>query len=375
VRWLIKVGNDTLGPVDEGATLEILRATPNAHVRGEGGGGWLAAKDSPFAPYITAPTPGRSGQSNRRRSIVMVVGGLMIGVALLVVQATWVLEQGERQRPADLEKQRAELLAALPDKISSWRKKLAEATRLSDQPDRGLVYAVELSKRTADQIDKAIIAFEAAPPDLVAVRDEARQLRTALDLKKIADYIERAKDSVRTKDVLSADESLARALRILDGLKQKGYANPYLPKDFNLEAQHAQVTKLKASLADAVAKEHRREEDEAVWQKMKDEQAAKRAASGTSIPDGIRIPTDPTASYAVLARGGSSKLPTLTTRRDGSSGASYAKRRFDCSSHTFAYLGEGDTLQEVERSGTADDMSGLVEGSISDFWWHYACGK
>jgi len=404
MRWLIRVGLERRGPFEEHEAVTLLRENPAAYVRREGGGAWLAAKDSPFAPYLTAPTC-RSAQPNaaqvdgqrtrnfisplfeRRRSVAIASGGLMIGIAV-VLQAAWVLrsgregarererqvEQAERQRQADLEKQRAELLATLPNRISVWRKTLAEATRLSTQPDRGLVDAFDLSKRTADQIDKASAVFEAAPPGLVAVRDEARQLRTALDVKKIAEYVRRATDSVRTKDVLSADESLARALKILNGLKQQGDATPYLPKDFNLDAKHGQVTKLKASLADAVAKEHRREEEDAVWQKMKAEQAAQRDGRGAT-QGGIRIPTDPTATYAVLARGGSSTLPTLTTRRDGSSGTSYSKRLFDCSSRTFAYLGEGDTLQEAERSGSADEVSALVEGSISDFWWHYACGK
>jgi hypothetical protein len=89
----------------------------------------------------------------------------------------------------------------------------------------------------------------------------------------------------------------------------------------------------------------------------------------------IRIPTDASATYAVIAKGGTKKLPTLTTRREGSSGVTFAKRRFDCSAHTFMYLGEGDTLEEAERGRPDPKMSELTEGSISDYWWHYVCGK
>jgi hypothetical protein len=39
------------------------------------------------------------------------------------------------------------------------------------------------------------------------------------------------------------------------------------------------------------------------------------------------------------------------------------------------YPGEGDTVEEMKRSKPAAEMSKLVEGSISDYWWHYACGK
>jgi hypothetical protein len=56
----------------------------------------------------------------------------------------------------------------------------------------------------------------------------------------------------------------------------------------------------------------------------------------------------------------------VVSRRDGSSGTSYARREVDCKSNSTRYLGEGDTYaQALETSSTLDPMSRAVEGSIS----------
>lgn len=102
---------------------------------------------------------------------------------------------------------------------------------------------------------------------------------------------------------------------------------------------------------------------------------AATAPTPAVVDDSIRIPTDTRAEYYVLAKGENGRFLTLSTRRVGPSGVSFAKYRFDCKAHTSTYLGEGDTLQEMEKSKADPKMHELQEGSISDYWWHYACQK
>ena len=91
-------------------------------------------------------------------------------------------------------------------------------------------------------------------------------------------------------------------------------------------------------------------------------------------PARIHVPTDPKAEYTVVGLknvgGGTAEI---TTRRDGPSGTSYAKRLVDCGRMRFKYLGEGDTLEELNRSKPSPNMGPLVTGSISYHLSTYAC--
>lgn len=90
----------------------------------------------------------------------------------------------------------------------------------------------------------------------------------------------------------------------------------------------------------------------------------------------IMVPSDPQARYYVLARAGDRTNPILTTKRVGSSGVGYSKRIFDCRNHTAKYLAaDVDTLDEIATATPDPKMSKLVEGSITDVFWHHACGK
>jgi hypothetical protein len=461
MRWLVKLGSDTLGPVDENTALEILRANPGAWVRGEGGGTWLAAKDSPFAAYLAPPRPPQSSQMSmggrllvallvvaislvfasvagwpgvacglvlviwtlvayvketrsllsvlleRKHGIFMTIGSLMIGAALVLQGGKAVMatrererqrenvqklareaeqraeEMAEGERQADLNRRRAELLAALPDEVVGWRSKLAEARRESTRGPYGPSTAVVLTRLVVGEIEKATALIEPPIPELTAIHDEARQQYAALDLQKVSrekakdvrDYVKLAASAERERNFLYADECYEKALASLDDLEKRGDAvNRHLPRGFTLSAQRAEVTRRRVNIATAVANARDQEGREEWSRKKREEWAAEKVGRGAALQDGIRIPTDSGASYAVLSRGGTARLPTLTTRRSGSSGVSYAKRQFDCGAHTFAYLGEGEDLSDVQGSTSSSAMSDLVEGSISDYWWHYACG-
>ncbi len=108
--------------------------------------------------------------------------------------------------------------------------------------------------------------------------------------------------------------------------------------------------------------------------------ASPEPSTAPSAPPGklepeIPVPSDPKARYFLIKREGTSKKPILTTRRVGPSGNSFSKRVFDCRKHTFKYLGDGNTLAEMEKSKPEPTMAELVDGSISDYVWRYACGK
>jgi len=116
MRWMIKVGNDTLGPVEENAALEILRANPTAQVRGEGGGRWMAAADSPFANHITPPpAPSRQGAAPKGGSIkfkviiVLIIVSILwtfasangwLGILIGLVLGAWTVERHRKGRPS-----------------------------------------------------------------------------------------------------------------------------------------------------------------------------------------------------------------------------------------------------------------------------------
>jgi hypothetical protein len=91
-------------------------------------------------------------------------------------------------------------------------------------------------------------------------------------------------------------------------------------------------------------------------------------------PARIDVPSDPKAKYTAVdvTRVGDGKAE-ITTKRDGPSGTSYAKRLVDCRSMRFRYLGEGDTMEELNRSKPSPNMGPLVTGSISYHVSVYAC--
>jgi hypothetical protein len=57
----------------------------------------------------------------------------------------------------------------------------------------------------------------------------------------------------------------------------------------------------------------------------------------------------------------------VLTRRDGSSGTSYARREVNCTAPmTFRYLGDGDTVDEARKdTPNQGHMAHLVPGAIS----------
>ena len=99
------------------------------------------------------------------------------------------------------------------------------------------------------------------------------------------------------------------------------------------------------------------------------------SADGGQLGPQIEVWSDPKATYTDE---GSGVMPNghlwLTTRRDGPSGVSFAKREIDCAEGTFRYLQEGDTLESMSDDAPSG-MAPLTEGSISTLVSDYACRK
>ena len=97
------------------------------------------------------------------------------------------------------------------------------------------------------------------------------------------------------------------------------------------------------------------------------------AAGGTPFD----VPSDANARYAMLkVEPGEGGNIVATTRREGKSGTSFARREIDCGTPSFRYIGEGDTLEEAQQPApNPGEMAPLVEGSISDVTVKVACAS
>ena len=99
------------------------------------------------------------------------------------------------------------------------------------------------------------------------------------------------------------------------------------------------------------------------------------ASALAATPLRIDVPSDPQASYTVIeVKKIGRRMVEVTTKRERRSAMSYAKRLVDCSSGTFKYLGDGDTLEAMRQSRPSPNMGPLVQGSISFYISTYACG-
>jgi hypothetical protein len=90
----------------------------------------------------------------------------------------------------------------------------------------------------------------------------------------------------------------------------------------------------------------------------------------------IPVSSDPGAHYTLLElKRSDARFVHVTTRRDGPSGTSYAKREVDCGTMRARYLGDGDTLEEMRHSQPAPMLAILVTGSISHAISAFACSQ
>lgn len=87
----------------------------------------------------------------------------------------------------------------------------------------------------------------------------------------------------------------------------------------------------------------------------------------------VSVPTDSKASYVVLEKSRNGDMVTITTKREGPSGTSYSKRLYNCKAWTVKYLGNGDTLEQMNSSAPDPHMAPIVDKSIAYYIGQQGC--
>ena len=87
----------------------------------------------------------------------------------------------------------------------------------------------------------------------------------------------------------------------------------------------------------------------------------------------VYVPTDTKASYTILDKTRDGSMATITTERKGPSGTSYSKRLYDCTAGTVKYLGDGETIEQMNNSAPDPNMAPRVDRSIACYIGQKAC--
>lgn len=363
MKWLIKVDDKTLGPVEENAALELLRAHPTAQVRGEGGGAWMEIADSPFANHFTpmtsvsrnkpaAPSGGvptkyklailavvllflwamasnngwigivmgvglcawtvqrhRKGDRsllslalNREHGLVMTGATGLIALSFAVVGINGLISTREREKAAEVahaaaqqrqeafDARQAQLRTDLPNKVTAWRDALTRASNVSDSTPASLQSAVALIQTMTSEMADASKLLGAPSQEMQALQAEGNQQLALLEaraklpstISDVATAITDGKAAAQKRAWLQADTTYDEALTKLSAIESQGPAlSKYLPPDFSVSAQRAEITKLKAAIATPVGQEKKRvEREEKKRLEAEQKQAAYAAVCG-----------------------------------------------------------------------------------------------
>ncbi|WP_040903933.1 hypothetical protein [Yokenella regensburgei] len=87
----------------------------------------------------------------------------------------------------------------------------------------------------------------------------------------------------------------------------------------------------------------------------------------------VSVPTDTKASYTILDKTRNGDIATITTKREGPSGVSYSKRQYDCNAWTVKYLGDGESIEQMNSSAPDPNMAPIVDRSIAYYIGQKAC--
>lgn len=87
----------------------------------------------------------------------------------------------------------------------------------------------------------------------------------------------------------------------------------------------------------------------------------------------IDIKTDLDGQYYLVEKGGTTDKPTVVVKRAGPGFDHYIKRELDCAAHTARYLGEGESVGELNAATTDSEASPIKEGSIPDQLANLVC--
>ena len=105
-------------------------------------------------------------------------------------------------------------------------------------------------------------------------------------------------------------------------------------------------------------------------------QTGKPVVTAIERTEHIIVHSEPSANYYLLnLQTRLDGLIEVVSRREGRSGISYAKRLVDCAGGTALYLGEGDTLEDMQQSKPDTELWELCCGSISAYVAVHACDR
>lgn len=97
-------------------------------------------------------------------------------------------------------------------------------------------------------------------------------------------------------------------------------------------------------------------------------------AGGMAAEYPVDIKTDPEGRHFVVEKQGTGSNPVLVTKRVGPDKSThFMKRSFDCKNWTVRYLGEGATLEAMNKSQADPDSTAIRNGSIPDQFARHAC--
>jgi hypothetical protein len=88
----------------------------------------------------------------------------------------------------------------------------------------------------------------------------------------------------------------------------------------------------------------------------------------------VEIKSDPDGKHYIVERQGTSENPVLVTKRVGpDKSVHFMKRSIDCKSWKVRNLGEGPTLEAMNKGTPDPEGSPITEGSIPDHFARKVC--
>lgn len=99
---------------------------------------------------------------------------------------------------------------------------------------------------------------------------------------------------------------------------------------------------------------------------------AAAAAFAAEYP--IDLKTDVKGKFYVVEKSGTAENPVVVTRQVRPNQTThFIKRWFDCKNWTVRYLGEGETLAELQNAQPEPDSTAIAEGSIPEQLARHVC--
>lgn len=114
---------------------------------------------------------------------------------------------------------------------------------------------------------------------------------------------------------------------------------------------------------------------QALWLALLIPACMTQAALAQAAETLINIPHDPNARHTLLEKSGHIQQRVVVTRRDGLLGALYSRHVYNCSRHTVALLGTGESLESLNSARPLSGMLPVVDRSTAYYLQNEACSE